>query len=574
VPDLLLFAAPLGGLVFLFAVGAGPAVALAPQFPPDAQAALAPVVAASLLACASVLLPLDVPARPLAISVATLGVVVGVALRRRVTRALRAAALPVGIAVAALALAGVPGLARGDWHAATLYRSTDSYHWSSQARSYLDGPAPSPVGEHPDRLTYERSRSLHWAVAVPFGLLLLAWLSGSDPPAAYGALAALLGALLPLAAFFVARACLAWRPLAAGAAALALAANAALLFASYFSWQQQVAGTAFAFAAAAALRLALEPEGRVAETALAALLTAAALATYRLGFAPYFLGLLATVVAAYAIRRRRHADLRRVGRALAGFCVVTALVAAPSLAALARGLPDFFSSGGFDTAFKRGFPAGQLGEALGLVPHVWSVEEDWPAALRLGWLALAWAIAAVLLVAGARRLSAAPGARADFVAAGAALTVGGYAVLALPPFAPYLSFKLLSYGAPFLVLLALTPLARGRALLPVAAVALAVPSVGVAAYLATERSETPAAPAGLEAAAGIPLDAVIAVAVDDPWEQAWTLYYLREHTLSIGRPSYLLTAQGPARDPETYRHGPVGFVVRERGRSLSLAPAR
>jgi hypothetical protein len=572
VPDLALVAAPLGGLAFLFAVGAGPAVALAPRFPPDAQAALAPVVAAALLACASVLLPLDVPARPLAISVAALGVVVGIALRGRVTRALRAAALPVGIAVAAVGLAGVPGLARGDWHAATLYRSTDSYHWSSQARSYLDGPAPSPVGEHPDRLTYERSRSQHWAVAVPFGLLLLAWLSGSDPPAAYGALAAVLGALLPLAAFFVARACLAWRPLAAGAAALALAANAALLFASYFSWQQQVAGAAFAFAAAAALRLALEPEGKVAETALAALLTAAALATYRLGFAPYLLGLLAAVVAAYAIRRRRDGDLRRIGRALAGFCFVAALFAAPSLAALARGLPDFVSSGGFDTAFKRGFPAGQLGEALGLAPHVWSVEEDWPAALRLGWLALAWAIAAVLLVAGARRLSA-HGLRTDFVAAGAVLTVGGYAVLALPPFTPYLSFKLLSYGAPFLVLLALTPLSRGRALLPLAAVALAVPSVGVAAYLATERSETPAAPAGLEAAAGIPPDAVIAVAVDDPWEQAWTLYYLREHTLSIEQPSYLLTAQGPARDPAEYRHGPVAFVVRERSRSLSLEPA-
>ena len=37
--------------------------------------------------------------------------------------------------------------------------------------------------------------------------------------------------------------------------------------------------------------------------------------------------------------------------------------------------------------------------------------------------------------------------------------------LLLPRFAPYLSYKLLAYGAPFLVLLALTPLAErpGRA---------------------------------------------------------------------------------------------------------------
>jgi hypothetical protein len=52
------------------------------------------------------------------------------------------------------------------------------------------------------------------------------------------------------------------------------------------------------------------------------------------------------------------------------------------------------------------------------------------------------------------------------------------------------------------------------------------------------------------------------------------MYYLREHALSIERPSYLLTAQGPARDPAEYRHGPVAFVVRERGPGLSLEPAR
>jgi len=43
-------------------------------------------------------------------------------------------------------------------------------------------------------------------------------------------------------------------------------------------------------------------------------------------------------------------------------------------------IPD----GGFSTAFKEAFPRGDLGEALGFVPHVWSVYEDWAAAARLG----------------------------------------------------------------------------------------------------------------------------------------------------------------------------------------------
>jgi hypothetical protein len=566
-----MIAPPLGGLVFLFVVGVGPSAVLAPRLPEDAQAALAPVVGAALVACASVLLPFGVPARPLAVAVAVAGVAVGVAARRRAGRALRAAVVPLAVGLAAMLLVALPGLVRGDWHAATLYGSTDAYHWSSQARAYLDGPAPAPVDEHPDRLTYERSKSQHWAVALPFGLLQLAWLSRADPPAVYGAFAALLAALLPLAAFAVARGWLEWRPAVAAGAALALAANAALLFASYFSWQQQVAGVAFAFSAAAALRLWLEPAAAAGELFLAALLTAAALATYRLGFAPYLLVLLVAVVVAYAAaRRRRRDELVGIGRALALFGVAAALLAAPSLAALGSGLPDFVSSGGFSTAFKRAFPAGQLGEALGLVPHVWSVQEDWPAAARLGWLLIAWAAAVLVLVAGARALSRrAP--RADFLAAGAALTLGGYGVLLLPVFAPYLSFKILSYGAPFLVLLALVPLARGRGWLALAAGLLVVPAAAVAVALADDRSHRPAA-ADLDVAA-IPPDAVVSVAVDDPWEQAWTIYYLRDHRLSVERPSYLLTEQGASRDPAAYRHRPVDFVVRERAGRLTLERA-
>ena len=581
--DLALLAIPLGGLAFLVAIGAGVAVGLGRRLPPDAQAALAPVAGAALVACASPLLPLGVPARPLALAVAALGVAATIVLRAHVARALRAGMWPAVVAVVAIALAGAPSVVRGDWRVTSLYGSTDAYHWSSQARAYLDRPAPEPASQHPDRVTYERSRTQHWAVALPFGLLQVAWVTGSDPPDVYGALAALLFCLLPLAVFAAARACLGWRARIAALAALTVAANAALLFASHFSWQQQVAGTAFAFAGAVALRLALEPDSRTREKLLAAAFAGAALATYRMGFAPFVALVLGSVVAAYALaNRRRQGEARRIGRAAGVFALLLACVAAPSVLAVVRGFPEFVSAGGFSTAFKRSFPTGQLAEALGFVPSVWSVKEDWPAAARVTWLTIGSVAAAALLVAGWRAVRGVRAPRADFVAAGVLLALGGYCVLLLPPFSPYLSFKLLSYTAPFLVLLAVAPvaLARGRtrAAAALAVAVLALPSAAVATVAAADAS-TPGELAALrQAAADVPRDAVVGVSLDDPWEQAWALYYLREHRLSVERPSFLLVAQGRPRPSELYRHTPVAYVVTRRpagevvwrGRELAL----
>jgi hypothetical protein len=563
--DIALLAVPLCGLVFLALVGAGVTVGLAGRLPAAAQAALAPVTGAALVAVASVLLPLGLPARALAAAVAALGLTVTVLCRRRVTRAVRASAWPALVAAVAILLAGLPGLARSNWQAATMYGSTDAYHWASQARAYLDGPAASPIAEHPDRLTYERSRGQHWAVALPFGLLQVAWATDSDPPEVYGAFAALVFSLLPLTAFALALAVLAWRVRLAAAAGLALACNASLLFASHFSWQQQLAGTALALAAAALLRMALEPDAGHGEALLAALLAAAALATYRMGFAPYLAALLVSVVVAYGVARRSSpADLRTAGRTVALFLASALLLGSPSLVALARGLPDFVSSGGFSTAFKRAFPAGQPAEALGLVPRVWSLEEGWPAVARLTWLAVASALGALLLVLGARALRRAPAIRADFLAAGVTLVLIGFAVLRLPSFTTYLSFKLLAYGAPFLVLLALTPLAltRGRTQLVAAGAAatLLVASAGVATLTASGASSTSTSLSAVPVAE-LPPNAVVEVTVDDPWEQAWALYYLRDRRVSVERPSFLLTGQGQSRAANTYRRRPVDYVL-------------
>jgi hypothetical protein len=558
-PDLGLLLVPLAALAFVTLVGSGFVALLAPDLPTDASAALAPLAGAAWIAAASTLLPLGVAARPLALVMLGAGVVAAALLRRRVVRMLRASAVPAALAVGAIALAGAPSLARGDWQVTSLYESTDAYHWVSQGRAYFEGPAPEPVSEHPDRLTYERSRTQHWAVAVPFGAGLLGWLSGSDVADSYGALAAALFAFLPLATYAAARAALGWTPRLAAAAGAALALNASLLFASHYSWQQQVVGTAFAFSAAALLWLGLGGATRRRTLVLGALLAAGALATYRLGFAPFLAALLATVVLGCAWRA---GVVRTVARRAAGFLVVAVLLAAPSLVALARGLPGFVDSGGFSTTFKKEFSGGQPAEALGLMPHIWAVEDGWPGWLRLVWLAVASVLAAGLLATGVRLARTARGA--DFVLGGTALVAGGYALLLLPRFAPYLSYKLLAYGAPFLVLLALTPLAQrgGRAPRTATAIAgvLLVGSSVVATVAAGRAARMPTRIADAATLRALPPDAIVTVSTDDPWRQAWELYDLRNIRVSVERPSFLLTKQGVERRL-AYRHRPVTYAI-------------
>jgi hypothetical protein len=551
--DLGLVLLPLAALAVAAGVGAGLVALLAPDLPPDAGAALAPLAGAAWLAAASTLLPLGVAAKPVALVAIGAGVAVAVVLRRRVAGIARAAAVPAALALGAVALAGAPSVARGDWKVTSLYDSTDAYHWVSQGRAYFEGPAPEPVSEHPDRLTYERSRTQHWAVAVPFGAGLVGWVSGSDVADTYGALAAALFAFLPLATYAAARAVLGWRRGLAAAAAGAVALNASLLFASHFSWQQQVVGSALAFAAAALLWLGLRGEVSRRGLVLAGLLAAGAIGTYRLGFAPFLAALLATVAAACI---RQAGDRRLVARRAGAFLAAAVVLAVPSLVALARGLPGFIGSGGFSTRFKEEFAAGQPGEALGLVPHVWAVEDAWPDWLRLLWLVVASVLAATLLVAGARRSRG-----AGFVLAGTALVAAGYALLLLPRFAPYLSYKLLAYGVPFLVLLALTPLAEraGRAIGATAAAAgvLLVASTAVATVAAERDARTPPRLADV---AALPADAVVTVSTADPWRQAWELYDLRELRVSVERPTFLLTKQGVERRL-VYRREPVSHAI-------------
>jgi hypothetical protein len=196
------------------------------------------------------------------------------------------------------------------------------------------------------------------------------------------------------------------------------------------------------------------------------------------------------------------------------------------------------------------------------VPHIWAVEDGWPGWLRLVWLAVASLLAAGLLVAGVRLARA--NRSGDFVLAGTALVVGGYALLLLPRFAPYLSYKLLAYGAPFLALLALTPLARqaGRATRAATALAgvLLVGSSVVATVAAARVARTPPRLADAAALSDLPAGAVVTVSTDDPWRQAWELYDLRSVRVSVERPTFLLTKQGVERQL-AYRHRPVSYAI-------------
>jgi hypothetical protein len=140
------------------------------------------------------------------------------------------------------------------------------------------------------------------------------------------------------------------------------------------------------------------------------------------------------------------------------------------------------------------------------------------------------------------------------------LTLGAYAVLRLGPWASYLSFKILSYGAPFLVLLALGPFAleRTRVSLALATVALVVPSAAVATVVAVRGSTTPGDLASLPRLRG---NGIVGVELSDPWQQAWALYYLRDRRLSVEQPSFLLTGQGEPHPKSFYRHRPLAYVL-------------
>jgi hypothetical protein len=557
---IVLLGAPLA-LFGVFALcGFGLAVVLGPKFAPDAQAALAPLLGVAVLATASVLLSVGVPAVPLGLVVLILPSLLTIALRKRVYPALRACGRPFAIGLVAVFLAGAPNLAGGNWTVKTyLGHTTDAYFWISQARSLYDAPPKAPSSRYPDRLAYERIQEQHWALALSFATGEAAWISQSDPADVYGLIAAFVACLTPLAAYFCARACLDWRPRRATFLALALAANASLLFAGYFSWQQQLIGTGLAFAALAVLRLALEPPRSLRLQFLAAFLASAALASYRMAFAPYFAAMIAVVIASYLISHSG-VDRRQALRSVLGFSAIFAGLAAVSLFALVRGLNTFLALG-VNTSFKKIFPGGYVPEALGLFPRLFGAGSSW------GLVAAAASVPFFIIPLARLRRSSAK--RVDFVFGSALFIVGAYAfLLATKASTPYTSFKLLAYGTPFLLLVVfgaewLSKPTRARTAGVVVLALLFSTSTLLAVGVGAKDSESARDFSGLAAVAPKLGHDVVSVQVVDPWDQAWATYYLRDVPLSVETPSLVLVGVAMFRPASIYHHPGAAYVLRE-----------
>ena len=121
------------------------------------------------------------------------------------------------------------------------------------------------------------------------------------------------------------------------------------------------------------------------------------------------------------------------------------------------------------------------------------------------------------------------------------------------------------------MLLVLAPFAGRRTRASVAAAAvggvLLVASTVVATIAPVDARRT------LELVGDVPAGTTVSFTTDDAWEEAWTIYRLREARLSVETPTYLLTEQGRKREAAAYRHRPVTHVAALRGDRIVVAPA-
>jgi len=153
------------------------------------------------------------------------------------------------------------------------------------------------------------------------------------------------------------------------------------------------------------------------------------------------------------------------------------------------------------------------------------------------------------------------------------LVLGGYLLVVMSSANPYLSFKLLAYGTPLLVLLVFSPLAAGRrraGVAVVSAVVLASASAAAAtgtefAYGVTQSKSSSTFSSLASSVEQLPQSAVISVELD-VWDQVWATYYLRDRRLVVERPSAYLAGARNVRDAKLARQTPVvHLLTRDRG---------
>ena len=390
-------AQPFIALAVMWIVGLGPASVLARRLPRDAQVALAAPLTAALLSCASALVYLDVPVRPVVGAVLAALFVWTLVCAGRIPRNVRDYLGPALVAVVALLLAALPFLREGDWGVST-YGNMDPYLWVSQANSLLEGPPAVDASAHPDRIPYELVTEGHWATGLPFGVAAIAWLSRSDPADIYGAYAVVLPALLALAVFFCARGGLRWRSRYAAVAGAVVGANGYLLFGTFIGWQAQAALTTFGLLSAFVLWNALDRDALARERVLAAVFAVAGIATYGWTYMS-FGGLLVAGVAGYLLGHRERGDWRRVAATVAGFALAVAAIGGIAVVQAARALLGAGAEWTTEVAkWWKFFDPALPSDALGFIPRTGLIKQTLP---ELGLVPVSLAAVAVAVLVGA-----------------------------------------------------------------------------------------------------------------------------------------------------------------------------
>ena len=557
---------PIAALAVLALTGAGPAAFLGARMPADARAALALPLGAAIFACGSALLILHVPVKIAICVVLAVSLAIAVALRRHLAGLAGSAKIPLAVAGASLIIVSIPWIGMGSWEATT-GGNGDPYYWVSQAKAYLDGPAPADASSHPDRVVYDRLSAEHWPVALPFGVAAVAWLSGDDPANSYSAFAVLLAVLLATTVYVVGRAVLEWSKRKAAAGALLVVVSAYMLFAVYFGWQAQTALTTFALASVACFRLSLDRSAARRDQVLTGLFAAAAIATYGTLFTA-FIPLYVFVLAGFAFRHRAAVSPpRAIARVLTGSVIATVLFGLTSIITTVLSLSAL--AGNISDPVWRRWARGLVPAAIGLVPQANLLVRPWIAFTVAGTL-VALAIVAILARSLANRSAGLLGRRFDFLLAGSAYFTTAMLVLLYPGFSPYWSLKVGGYGAPLLVLTTFAVLAmplsgNGAARRLVAytrifAVALFV--VASAAEIEGIKSlHRSRLYAGLAARLATAPNARVELDVSDVWRQVWAAYYLREHTVFVPHPTVYLTRSGARQAPVSGKEPAYRIVV-------------
>jgi hypothetical protein len=544
----MLLGLPIGLLAALALAGLGPATLVAARLRPEARAALAAPAGAALFACASPLLLIGIPVAWLALGCIAVGGLSALLVRRESVGVIKAAGVPALVAGMSLVALSAPWALQRSWEPAT-YGNADPYLWVSQARAYLDDPAPSPGSDFVDRQAYESVTERSWPTALPFGVATVAAASRTDPAESYSAFAVLLGGLLTLVAYVIARGLLEWTRRRAAVGALVSGLGAYLAFATWYGWQAQVGLTAFALASLALFRLALDRDGRTREAVGSGFFAAAALATYGSLFGA-FLPAFVAVIAGYAVvsKRLEPRPLVRVVLVSSAAAIVAGFV--PAARAL-RSLGTLGNS--LDVEDWNRYAHGQVAEAMGLIPR--SVDLGRP---TLGWsiaaAVVACAVAVVLwnVIRGGRTQSL--GIRVDFLLGTSAYFVALLLVLRLPTFSPYVSMKIAGYGAVIVTMTAFAALtvprpdhwaaSRLAGYTRLAAIVLFVGAIAVTYLSSVTHLRGSRSYEALQNRLGTDGGGWIAVDVKDAWRQSWIVYYLRDRRVALREPSDYVTGAG------------------------------